>query len=123
MKGGDEMAAFAFSLPILPGQEDEVRRISELVSGSGELRKGYEESRKKLGVSEEKVWLQRTPIGQTLIVYWETDDPQRTLRDIAATQDEVVKPLRELILSVAPGIDLSSEQPLPNELLFSWQAS
>ena len=117
------MSAFAFSLPMLPGQEDEVRRIGALVSGSGELRKGYEESRKRLGVSEEKVWLQRTPIGQTLIVYWETDDPQRTLRDIAATQDEFVKQFRDLILSVAPGLDLSSEQPLPNELLFTWQAS
>ncbi len=117
------MAAFAFSLPILPGQEEEVRRVGEAVSRSGEFRAEYEVSRKKLGISEEKVWIQRTPIGQAMIVYWETEDPQRTLREIADSQDEFVKQFRQLIMSSAPGVDLSREQPLPNELLFSWQAS
>ena len=46
------MTAFAFALPILPGQEDLVRSIGEMVSGSGELREQYEESRKRLGISE-----------------------------------------------------------------------
>ena len=69
------MAAVAFALPILPGQEHVVRSIGEAVSG--ELREAYEESRKRLGISEEKVWIQRTPIGQAIIVYWETEDPQR----------------------------------------------
>jgi hypothetical protein len=115
------MAAVAFALPILPGQEDLVRSIGEAVSGSGELREGYEESRKRLGISEEKVWLQRTPIGQSLIVYWETEDPQRTLREIANAQDEVDKKFRQVIASAAPAIDLSAENPLSNELLFEWQ--
>ncbi len=43
-----KMTAFAFSLPILPGQEEEARRIGELVSGSGELREEYDELRKSL---------------------------------------------------------------------------
>jgi hypothetical protein len=110
-------------LPILPGQEGEARRIGGLVSGPGELREEYEESRKKLGISEEKGWLQRTPTGQAMIVYWDTDDAQRTLREIANSHDEFVKQFRELIQSAAPGLDLSKEQPLPNELLFSWSES
>ena len=61
------MAAFAFTLPILPGQEEVVRRIGEAVSG--ELQGEYEESRRRLGISEEKIWVQRTPIGQALVVY------------------------------------------------------
>ncbi len=117
------MAAFAFTLPILSGQEDMVRRIGELVSGSGGLREEYEESRRKLGISEGKVWMQQTPIGQAMIVYWDTEDPQRTLREIANSQDEFVKQFRELIRTAAPALDLSEEQPLPNELLFSWPAS
>jgi hypothetical protein len=64
------MAAFAFTLPILPGQEEVVRRIGEAVSG--ELQEAYEESRRRLGISEEKIWVQRTPIGQALVVYWDT---------------------------------------------------
>jgi hypothetical protein len=46
------MTTFAFALPILPGQENLVRSIGEMVSGSGELREQYEESRKRLGISE-----------------------------------------------------------------------
>ena len=115
------MAVVAFALPILPGQEEVVRRIGEGVSGSEELREGYEASRKMLGISEEKVWLQRTPIGQSLIVYWETEDPQRTLREIADSEDEFDKRFRQLIENVAPAVDLAKEQPLSNELLFTWK--
>ena len=43
--------------------------------------------------------MQQTPIGQAVIVYWETEDPQRTLREIANSQDEFVKQFRELIFS------------------------
>ena len=115
------MAAIAFALPILPGQEDFVRSAGEAVSGSGELREEYEESRKRLGIREEKVWVQRTPIGASIIVYWETDDPQRTLREIAASQDEVDQKFRRVVENAAPAIDLSKENPLSNELLFEWQ--
>ena len=55
------MAVVAFALPILPGQEDLVRQMGEDVSK--DLREKYEESRKRLGIREEKVWMQRTPIG------------------------------------------------------------
>ena len=117
------MAAFAFTLPILPGQEETVRRIGEAVSGQGELREEYEESRRRLGISEEKIWVQRTPIGQALVVYWDTEDPQRTLRDIANAQDKFDKQFKQLIQTAAPALGLSGEQPLSNELLFSWQPS
>ncbi len=59
--------------------------------GVGRTREEYEESRKRLGIREEKVWVQRTPIEASIIVYWETDDPQRTLREIADSQDEFGK--------------------------------
>ncbi len=118
------MGSFAFALPIMPGQEEVVKRLRETVSGSGgDLREGYERSRERLGITEEKVWVQRTPIGQSLIVYWETDDPQHTLRQIANSQDEFDEQFGKIIKTAAPAVDLSAEQPLSNELLFSWQAS
>jgi hypothetical protein len=115
------MAAVAFALPILPGQENLVKSMGEAVSGSGELRGEYEESRKRLGIREEKVWVQRTPIGASMIVYWETDEPQRTLREIADSQDEVDKRFKQVVEYAAPALDLSQENPLSNELLFEWQ--
>jgi hypothetical protein len=114
------MAAVAFALPILPGQEGLVKSMGEAVSGSGELREEYEESRKRLGIREEKVWVQRTPIGASIIVYWETEDPQRTLREIADSQDEVDKRFKQVVENAAPALDLSQENPLSNELLFEW---
>ncbi len=114
------MASFAFALPILPGQEGIVKRMGEAVSK--DLREDYEESRSKLGITEEKVWVQRTPIGQSIIVYWETEDPQRTLRDMAASQDEFDMKFRKLIETSAPTMNLADEQPILNELLFEWSA-
>jgi hypothetical protein len=114
------MAAFAFTLPILPGQDGVVRSIGEALSGSGELQETYEASRRILGIREERVWLQKTPIGRALVVYWETEDPQRTLRQLADSQDEAVERFRDLIMSAAPALDLSAEHPITSELLFSW---
>lgn len=114
------MAAFAFTMPILPGQDGAVRKIGEVLSGSGELQEAYEASRITLGIREEKMWVQKTPIGQALVVYWETEDPQRTLRELADSQDEVVERFRNLVMSAAPALDLSGGQPISSELLFSW---
>ena len=114
------MAAVAFALPILPGQEYSVRSLGKAVSGSGGLRKEYEESRRRLEIREEKVWVQRTPIGAPMIVYWEMDDPQRTLREIADSQDKFDKEFKQILENAAPALDLSQENPLSNELLFEW---
>jgi hypothetical protein len=79
------------------------------------LQEEYEESRRRLGISEEKIWVQRTPIGQALVVYWDTEDPQRTLREIANAQDEFGKRFKQLIQTAAPALDLSgSNRSLTN---------
>lgn len=53
------MASFAFVLPVLPGQEESVRRVSEAIGGSGPLREKYEDhagawvsTRRRCGSSE-----------------------------------------------------------------------
>ena len=53
-------------------------------------------------------------------MYWETDDPQRTLREIADSQDQVDKRFKEVLETAAPALDLSQEIPLSNKLLFEW---
>ena len=116
------MAAFAFVLPVLPGQEENIKHVSESIGGSGPLREEYEASRRRLGINEEKVWVQRTPIGQAVVVYWETEDPQRALRERADSQDEVDNILRQFIETTAPAIDLTKEQPISNELILEWSA-
>ncbi len=53
-------------------------------------------------------------------MYWETDDPQCTLREIADSQDEFDKRFKELIEDAATALDLTQEIPLSTELLFEW---
>src|SRR5215217_7842900 len=60
-------------------------------------------------------------VGHSIIVYWETEDPQRTLREMANSQAEADKMFRQVIENAAPAIDLSKENPFSNELLFEWQ--
>ena len=103
------MPAVAFALPILPGQEENIRLMSEDVLRPRPLRDAYEESRRNLGISREAAWLQSTSIGDMMIVYWESDDPQYVLREIAASQDQFDDRFRQFIQSVTPAIDLSRE--------------
>ncbi len=53
-------------------------------------------------------------------MYWETDDPQCTLREIADSQDEFDKKFKQVVENAAPALNLSQENPLGNELLFEW---
>jgi hypothetical protein len=45
------MPAVAFALPVLPGQEETIKHMSEEVLGSGPLREAYEQSRRNLGIT------------------------------------------------------------------------
>jgi hypothetical protein len=47
------MPAFAFGLPVLPGQEGMIRRMSEEVSSSDSLQNAYAQSRRDLGITKE----------------------------------------------------------------------
>jgi hypothetical protein len=117
-----EMAAIAFALPVLPGQEETVIRMSEETLRPGPLREAYEESRRNLGISREMAWLQPTAVGDIIIVYWESDDLQYVLREIADSQDQFDSHFRQFIEDSVPAVDLAREQPLSNRLLFEWQA-
>ncbi|MDP8974181.1 MAG: hypothetical protein M3N45_13695 [Actinomycetota bacterium] len=55
-------------------------------------------------------------------MYWETEDPQRALREMADSQDEVDNMLKQFIETTAPAIDFTKEHPLSNELILEWSA-
>jgi len=120
-KGGTEedgSGCFCFAHPAGPrGPRKECWGGSFWVGGTQRRVRTVQE---EAGYWGEKVWVQRTPIGASIIVYWETDDPQRTLREIADSQDEVDRRFKELIENAAPALDLSEENPLSNELLFEF---
>lgn len=114
------MASFAMALPILPGQAEGIRRMRE--EALGPRRSEYEESRWRMGITKEMAWVQPTPMGEIVLVYWEVEDPQRALRQMVESQDQFDVWFRQFIQNVH-GVDMAGEPPPSSELVFDLQAS
>ena len=112
------MAAYAFFVPILPGQEEADRRfMAEMV---GARRAEFEASRRRHGMRTERVWQQSTPQGTFAVIYVEVDDPGQAFASIASSTDPFDVWFREQALAVH-GLDLSQPMPGPlNEQVLDW---
>lgn len=87
------MAVYCFTQAIQPGKRDEAKAIFEEILDS--RRREYEASRRRLGIRREKVWFQTFPEGEMAVVYWEGDDPRRSLQEFAASDDPFDEWLKE----------------------------
>ena len=113
------MASFAAAMPILPGQTEAIQRMRD--EALGPRRSDYEESRRRLGITREMAWVQHTPMGDMVIIYWEAENPQRILEQMAQSQDQFDEWFRQFIQSTH-GVDITQERPPASELVFEWQA-
>ena len=106
------MASMAFALPLPPGKTEEWRRgAADLL---GPRRAVYEASRRRLGVTVERAYLQHTPQGDLNVVYLESDDLAGAFQQLAASQDPFDVWFRERAKEFFSGIDFG--QPLPGPL-------
>jgi hypothetical protein len=70
----EPVAVYCFTQLIQPGKREEAKRIFEEIRGP--RRSEYEDSRRRLGIREEKVWFQGLPQeGEMAVVYWEGEAP------------------------------------------------
>jgi len=70
---------------VTPDHEEPWRRF--LQENSDSRHEEYAQSRRRLGVSSESVWLIPKPSGGGVaVVYLEADDPERALRELAASE-------------------------------------
>jgi hypothetical protein len=105
-------------------QEEPWRRLSQELSDARweEEEEEYMESRRRLGVSAESVWLVPKPSGGGMaVVYLEALDPERVLRELAASEapfDSCYSGgMRKLF-----GFDLARvPRAAGGELLFAWR--
>ena len=89
--GGGAMArrrSLLLACELSAGQEEPWRRLMQELSDAGcKENKEFAESRRRLGISVEAVWL--VPIkpsgGGLTVVYLEADNPERVLRELAAS--------------------------------------
>lgn len=73
-------------LPLLPNKT-ETDRAAMTSCWRGERKGAYEESRKRLGITREAVWIQSTPQGDVAVVYVESDDVEAAYKDMAVSQE------------------------------------
>jgi hypothetical protein len=109
-----------FAMPLVPGGAETVRRMRR--EALGPRRSEYEESRRRLGITDERAWIQSTPAGEMVLVYVEAEDPQRALRGMAESQEPFDAWFRQYIRE-AHGVDITKEQAPPPESAFEWRAS
>jgi hypothetical protein len=97
----------------LPGKEAVWKRhVAEL---AGPRKAEYEESRRRAGVTTERVWLQHTPQGDFAIVYLEAADIGKVFETFLTSQEPFDQWFREQILVDVHGMDPAGPPPPVNE--------
>ena len=105
------MARYAFTVPILPGQEEANRRFAAEMAGP--RHDDHAASRARLGITSERVWHQVTPQGTISVVYLEANDLGEAFSGLATSRDPFDVWWRSKILDIH-GLDMT--QPLPGPM-------
>jgi hypothetical protein len=110
------MANYAFAMPLLSGKTEAwkkyVKERSERHSDE------ISESHKRCGLSQEQVWLQKTPMGDFAVVCWEAENPKRVFQHFMSSNEPYDKWFREKILMECHGLKAGDPMPPINEQLF-----
>jgi hypothetical protein len=114
------MAYYAFINPVVSGKVDVWKSyIKEMAGPRNNERK---ESRKKAGLTVERVWLQHTPMGDFAVVYWEAKDVRKVFDTLIKSDAPFDKWFRDKVLVEVHGMDFSKPLPPTNELMLDFKA-
>jgi hypothetical protein len=110
---------FAFVGQVPPNKNAEFRRLTADLNGS--RKKEYEDSRKKAGFRQEAMFLQKTPVGDMVVLIQDAESEQAALDSLRGMTDpfhvwyfEQMKDLH--------GIDLTGPATPQNELLLDYRS-
>jgi hypothetical protein len=103
------MASLAFAFPLTPGKAEELRSFGAEILGP--RRSEYHAFRRRLGLTAQRVYLQRTPQADIAIIYVEGDDLQRTFKEVQTSQAPFAARLRQRASDVLDGLDLTQVSP------------
>ena len=110
-----------FAAPILPGKSELWRRLlQEMIEAR---RPEYEESRRRLGVSGDWVWIAETVNGNVAVIAVVAAQPEQVLAQLANSSRPFDRWYREQLLALQ-GCDIT--KPLNRaspELVLKWRAS
>jgi len=112
------MAHYAFTNPVLAGKIDAWKSYVKEMAGPRNVE--YKESRRKAGLTVERVWLQNTPMGDFAVVYWEAEDIGKVFERFMKSEEPFDKWFREKILVETHGMEVSNPPPM-NELILDFK--
>lgn len=114
------MPVVAFSMPIVAGKTQAFRAAHERFVV--DRRTEFEASRRRLGVTAERGFLQHTPSGDLAVVVFDVIDPARMLAGTARSTEPLDADFRRYLLEVF-GLDLTQAPTAqPSEQVFDWCA-
>lgn len=111
------MPAACIAFPVLPGQQDALRKLCAIQAG--ERRQELDASEKRMGASKEIWFLQHTPTGDLWLIYFEARDPMKALQVFGSSQDPFDLWVKDGVKATT-GLDLSKPPPALPELLGSY---
>ena len=111
------MNAFCVAFPVLPGKSEAAKEFAKTLTGP--RYKEFETSEKRLKISKEALFLQRTPQGDSLMVYFEADDVEKAATDFARSQDSFDRWFKDQIKAIT-GIDINQLGGAPAEQILSY---
>jgi hypothetical protein len=103
------MALMAMAAPILPGKLDQWQELKAQLMGP--RRDAYLASRRRMGVQEQS-FLQRTPMGDLLILVFEGPDPAGAMAAMANSKDPFDEWMAQQALEIH-GLDLQHIDRMP----------
>ncbi len=79
------MSLYAFAAPIQPGKTEEFRQfVADL---NGPKKTEYQASRKQAGFTREDIFLQKTPLGEMVVVVQEAETEKGALDSLQSMKD------------------------------------
>jgi hypothetical protein len=109
------MSVVAFALPIVPGQTQSAGNFGGELDAAG-LRGRYEELNRAAELRRHLEWVEATPMGDLLVVVFETDAPHKVAREFT---DDAYDTWWRARVERIHGFDPAAGGVLP-ELTFSW---
>lgn len=109
------MKPMGMMFPVLPGKTEKVLELASQLTNE----RAEEYDRAQATVQVEDWFLQRTPMGDFVIVYFESEDPMGVFTGLVTSEEPFDIWFRNQLLEIT-GMEMSSVTAIP-EHFFSWK--
>lgn len=116
--GAGPEKSLAFVLPVVAGKAEEMKALGRQLAG--EKAADHRKMSDELGLDGENWYLQRSPMGDAVVAYFEGSDLQSTFDNFTSKSDEYVDWFKARLMETT-GVDWNQPAPPPPDLVFDWR--